>query len=165
MHDKVLLSVKLPATGGLYEFRVPFDLTVDQAVRLISQVLGRRSLRVTIRPVRWISCFWMKGAQVVSSTQMRQCAPLWSKVRLRTGATSPSCRGGGMASGRSNAGELRVDCMVVRGFPTMAIIVLVSVFVIVFAGGLLVGHIVPRRNERQRAPAHRAVERLSCGSD
>ncbi len=42
MHDKVLLSVKLPATGGLYEFRVPFDLTVDQAARLISQVLGRR---------------------------------------------------------------------------------------------------------------------------
>lgn len=42
MRDKVLLSVKLPATGANYEFRVPFDLTVEQSARLMSQVLAHR---------------------------------------------------------------------------------------------------------------------------
>lgn len=42
MKDKVLLEVQLPATGIEYEFRVPYDLTVDQASGLIANVLARR---------------------------------------------------------------------------------------------------------------------------
>lgn len=42
MRDKLLLSVLLPATQRTYEFRVPLDLTVEQAASLVSQLLGRR---------------------------------------------------------------------------------------------------------------------------
>lgn len=41
MADKILLSVKLPATGRSYEFRVPYDLTVEQCARLVSSILDR----------------------------------------------------------------------------------------------------------------------------
>lgn len=41
MADKILLSVKLPATGQSYEFRVPYDLTVEQSARLISSIFAR----------------------------------------------------------------------------------------------------------------------------
>lgn len=42
MRDKVLLEVLLPATGAVYEFRVPYDMTVDEACGLMSGVLARR---------------------------------------------------------------------------------------------------------------------------
>ena len=42
MKDKVLLEVLLPATGAVYEFRVPFDLTVEMAARLMARVLASR---------------------------------------------------------------------------------------------------------------------------
>ena len=42
MKDKVLLEVLLPATGDVYEFRVPFDLTVEMAARLMARVLASR---------------------------------------------------------------------------------------------------------------------------
>ncbi|ERL09819.1 hypothetical protein [Olsenella profusa] len=41
MQDKLLLEVKLPATGAWYEFRVPLDLTVEQSARLVSQIVAR----------------------------------------------------------------------------------------------------------------------------
>lgn len=40
MKDKVLLNVLLPATGRSYEFRVPFDLTVDEASQLMARILA-----------------------------------------------------------------------------------------------------------------------------
>ena len=42
MRGKVLLEVLLPATGQEYEFRVPYDLTIDMAARLMADVLSRR---------------------------------------------------------------------------------------------------------------------------
>ena len=42
MKDKVLLEVLLPATGDVNEFRVPFDLTVEMAARLMARVLASR---------------------------------------------------------------------------------------------------------------------------
>lgn len=42
MKDKVLLSVLLPATGRRYEFRVPYDMTVEDAARMISELLAAR---------------------------------------------------------------------------------------------------------------------------
>lgn len=42
MKDKVLLEVLLPATGSVYEFRVPYDLTVETAARLMARVLASR---------------------------------------------------------------------------------------------------------------------------
>lgn len=42
MKDKVLLDVLLPATGKTYEFRVPFDLTVEQASGLMAQIIAQR---------------------------------------------------------------------------------------------------------------------------
>lgn len=42
MKDKVLLEVLLPATQTEYEFRVPFDLTVDEAAGLMARVLAQR---------------------------------------------------------------------------------------------------------------------------
>lgn len=42
MRDKVLLEVLLPATGRVYEFRVPFDVTAETAARLMAQVLASR---------------------------------------------------------------------------------------------------------------------------
>ncbi len=38
----MLLDVLLPATGETYEFRVPFDLTVEQASGLMAQMLAQR---------------------------------------------------------------------------------------------------------------------------
>ena len=37
-----MLEVQLPATGREYEFRVPYDMSVDQAAGLIAAVLARR---------------------------------------------------------------------------------------------------------------------------
>ncbi len=37
-----MLEVQLPATGREYEFRVPYDMSVDQAAGLIADVLARR---------------------------------------------------------------------------------------------------------------------------
>lgn len=49
MKDKVLLEVLLPATQTEYEFRVPFDLTIDEASALMARVLAQReSLRYEI---------------------------------------------------------------------------------------------------------------------
>ena len=42
MKDKVLLEVLLPATQVVYEFRIPFDLTVNEASALMSRVLAQR---------------------------------------------------------------------------------------------------------------------------
>lgn len=42
MKGKVLLEVLLPATQAEYEFRVPFDLTVDEAAGLMARVLAQR---------------------------------------------------------------------------------------------------------------------------
>ncbi|MGI6216409.1 MAG: hypothetical protein ACOYIK_02235 [Coriobacteriales bacterium] len=42
MKDKVLLKVKLPATQRSYEFRLPFDLTVDEGAGLVSSILATR---------------------------------------------------------------------------------------------------------------------------
>lgn len=47
MKDKVLLDVLLPATQKTYEFRIPFDLTVDQASQLMARILATRE------PVRY----------------------------------------------------------------------------------------------------------------
>ncbi|MGN0034716.1 MAG: hypothetical protein ACI364_03190 [Coriobacteriales bacterium] len=40
MKNKILLSVKLPASGRTYEFRVPLDSTVDQSAKLISHLIA-----------------------------------------------------------------------------------------------------------------------------
>lgn len=40
MKDKVLLSVLLPATERRYEFRVPLDIAVEDAARMISELLA-----------------------------------------------------------------------------------------------------------------------------
>ena len=40
MARKMLLNVLLPATGEEYEFRVPREMTVDQAVSLMSSILA-----------------------------------------------------------------------------------------------------------------------------
>lgn len=42
MKDKILLNVVLPATQRAYEFRIPFDLTVDQAAQLMARILAAR---------------------------------------------------------------------------------------------------------------------------
>ncbi len=42
MKDKIMLDVLLPATQRSYEFRVPFDLTVDQAAQLMARILATR---------------------------------------------------------------------------------------------------------------------------
>lgn len=42
MKDKVLLDVLLPATGRRYEFRIPFDSTVDEASQLMARILSTR---------------------------------------------------------------------------------------------------------------------------
>lgn len=42
MNDKVLLNVFLPATQRSYEFRVPYDMTVDESVDLIGNILASR---------------------------------------------------------------------------------------------------------------------------
>lgn len=42
MRGKILLSVKLPATGDSYEFRAPLNMTVEAAARLMSQLLAQR---------------------------------------------------------------------------------------------------------------------------
>lgn len=42
MRDKVLLQALLPATQERYEFRVPFDLTVEQAAGLMARILTSR---------------------------------------------------------------------------------------------------------------------------
>lgn len=42
MKGKILLSVKLPATQGEYEFRVPLDSTEDEGAQLMAQVLSQR---------------------------------------------------------------------------------------------------------------------------
>ena len=42
MRDKVLLEVTLPATARAYEFRVPLDLSVEDASGLMADVLARR---------------------------------------------------------------------------------------------------------------------------
>ena len=42
MRDKVLLEVLLPATGRRYEFRMPFDITVEEGARLVSRILSAR---------------------------------------------------------------------------------------------------------------------------
>ncbi|MBO7674037.1 MAG: hypothetical protein J6S63_03400 [Atopobiaceae bacterium] len=42
MKDKVLLRVRLAATQGIYEFRVPFDMRVRQATRLMERMLENR---------------------------------------------------------------------------------------------------------------------------
>lgn len=42
MKDKVCLSVLLPATQATYEFRVPFDATVDEATQLMASILAAR---------------------------------------------------------------------------------------------------------------------------
>lgn len=46
MKDKVLLNVLLPATGRRYEFRVPYDMTVEDAARMISELLASREREV-----------------------------------------------------------------------------------------------------------------------
>ena len=54
MKDKVLLNVLLPATGRRYEFRVPYDMTVEDAARMISELLlpaSARCMRPTRRPI------------------------------------------------------------------------------------------------------------------
>lgn len=42
MTGKLLLSVKLPAADRAFEVRVPLDMTVDEAAKLISSLLARR---------------------------------------------------------------------------------------------------------------------------
>lgn len=42
MKNKILLSVKLPASCREYEFRVPLDSTVDQSAKLISRLVASR---------------------------------------------------------------------------------------------------------------------------
>lgn len=42
MKDKVLLNVFLPATRETYEFRVPFDMTVENACKLMSRMLAAK---------------------------------------------------------------------------------------------------------------------------
>jgi hypothetical protein len=42
VRDKVLLEIVLPATRRTYEFRIPFDLTVDEAAGLVSNILATR---------------------------------------------------------------------------------------------------------------------------
>lgn len=42
MKDKVLVSVLLPATRRRYEFRVPLDMVVEEAARMVSEILGSR---------------------------------------------------------------------------------------------------------------------------
>lgn len=42
MKGKVLVSVKLAATGKSYEFRVPLDSTVESAATLMSRMLASR---------------------------------------------------------------------------------------------------------------------------
>lgn len=42
MKDKVRVMVLLPATRGRYEFRMPFDMTVEQGARLVSRILAAR---------------------------------------------------------------------------------------------------------------------------
>lgn len=42
MKDKVLLSVFLPATRESYEFRVPYDMTVETACKLMSKMLATK---------------------------------------------------------------------------------------------------------------------------
>jgi len=40
--DKVLVKVRLAATLDVYEFRVPYDMRVGQATRLIERMLENR---------------------------------------------------------------------------------------------------------------------------
>ncbi len=42
MKDKVRIEVLLPATQRTYDFRVPFDITVEQGAQLISRILAAR---------------------------------------------------------------------------------------------------------------------------
>lgn len=42
MKDKVNIRVLLPATSGRYEFRMPFDITVEQGAQLVSRILATR---------------------------------------------------------------------------------------------------------------------------
>lgn len=43
MKDKVLLDVVLPATQKHYEVRVPYDITVEDAARMISGLLASQA--------------------------------------------------------------------------------------------------------------------------
>ena len=45
MRGKVLLSVRLAGLERPFEFRVPLDMTVEQAARLMSQMAALRGVR------------------------------------------------------------------------------------------------------------------------
>ncbi|MBR3157758.1 MAG: hypothetical protein IKF14_01520 [Atopobiaceae bacterium] len=42
LKDKLLIQIKLPATQEEYEFRVPYDLTVEEGSRLAARILAAR---------------------------------------------------------------------------------------------------------------------------
>lgn len=42
MNERVRLMVLLPATRRRYEFRMPYDITVEQGARLMSRILAAR---------------------------------------------------------------------------------------------------------------------------
>ena len=42
MKDKLLCSIKLPATQEFYEFRMPYDLTVGEGAALAARILAAR---------------------------------------------------------------------------------------------------------------------------
>ena len=42
LKDKLLIQIRLPATQGEYQFRVPYDLTVEEASRLMARILAAR---------------------------------------------------------------------------------------------------------------------------
>ena len=42
MKNKLLVRIKLPATGEYYEFLLPHDLTVAQSALLVSRMLASR---------------------------------------------------------------------------------------------------------------------------
>jgi len=42
MKDKLFLRVKLPATLEFYEFRMPYDMSVEEGVQLTARILAAR---------------------------------------------------------------------------------------------------------------------------
>lgn len=42
MKDKLLVSVMLPATLETCEFRIPYDLTIEEGARLVARMLSAR---------------------------------------------------------------------------------------------------------------------------
>ena len=42
LNDKMLISVRLPATLQNYEFLMPLDLTVEEGARLVAHILAAR---------------------------------------------------------------------------------------------------------------------------